>query len=119
MSAGERQLLSFTRIIVFRPKILILDEATANLDSQTEQLIQRALHIVSEGRTTMVIAHRLFTIMHADRIIVMHHGEIVESRTHSQLLELNGFYEEYRHSQSETTERDVNNATKELIEVVR
>ncbi|WP_211748980.1 ABC transporter ATP-binding protein [Paenibacillus sp. Marseille-Q4541] len=100
LSAGERQLLSFARIIVFRPKILILDEATANLDSQTEQLIQQALHVVSEGRTTMVIAHRLSTIMQADRIIVLRQGEIAESGTHKELLEIQGFYEElYRHSQ--------------------
>ncbi|MCR8656622.1 ABC transporter ATP-binding protein [Paenibacillus endoradicis] len=120
LSAGERQLISFARIIVFRPKILILDEATANLDSQSEQLIQRALHVVSEGRTTMVIAHRLSTIMHADRIIVMRHGEIVESGTHTELLELNGFYEElYRHSQSETKEQDSNIPIKVLIDVGR
>ncbi|MCK9859897.1 ABC transporter ATP-binding protein [Paenibacillus sp. ATY16] len=102
LSAGERQLISFARIIVFRPKILILDEATANLDSQTEQLIQRALQVVSEGRTTIVIAHRLSTIMHADRIIVLSHGTIVESGTHAELIEQQGVYEElYRHSQGE------------------
>ena len=102
LSAGERQLLSFARIIVFQPRILILDEATANLDSQTEQLVQRALHIVSEGRTTLVIAHRLSTIMQADRILVMRSGAIVEEGTHSELLEKKGYYEElYRHSQGE------------------
>ncbi|GLX68190.1 ABC transporter ATP-binding protein [Paenibacillus glycanilyticus] len=102
LSAGERQLISFARIIVFRPKILILDEATANLDSQTEQLIQRALQVVSEGRTTIVIAHRLSTIMQADRIIVLSHGTIVESGTHAELVEQQGVYEElYRHSQGE------------------
>lgn len=94
LSAGERQLLSFARIIVFRPKILILDEATANLDSHTEQLIQQALQVVSEGRTTIVIAHRLSTIMQADRIIVLRYGEIVEAGTHSELLMLQGYYEE-------------------------
>lgn len=99
LSAGERQLLSFARIIVFRPKILILDEATANLDSQTEQSIQRALNIVSKGRTTIVIAHRLSTIKHADRIIVLKQGEIVESGTHQELLSAHGYYEElYRHA---------------------
>lgn len=102
LSAGERQLLSFARIIVFRPKILILDEATANLDSQTEQLIQQALQVVSKGRTTIVIAHRLSTIMHADRIIVLRQGEIVESGTHKELLALKGFYEDlHRHSLGE------------------
>ncbi|GIO15437.1 lipid A ABC transporter permease/ATP-binding protein [Cohnella xylanilytica] len=100
LSAGERQLLSFARILVYKPKILILDEATANLDSRTEQLIQEALRVASEGRTTIVIAHRLSTIMDADRIIVLRHGEIVEAGTHSELLAKRGYYEElYRHSQ--------------------
>ncbi|NBC70225.1 ABC transporter ATP-binding protein [Paenibacillus sacheonensis] len=100
LSAGERQLISFARIIVFKPKVLILDEATANLDSHSEQLIQRALAVVSEGRTTLVIAHRLSTIMGADRILVMRQGEIVEEGTHRELLQRGGYYEElYRHSQ--------------------
>ncbi|CAM4325106.1 ABC transporter ATP-binding protein/permease [Paenibacillus alkaliterrae] len=100
LSAGERQLISFARIIVFKPKVLILDEASANLDSHTEQLIQNALHIVSQNRTTIVIAHRLSTIMQADRIIVMSHGEIVEQGNHQQLLEHDGHYRElYEHSQ--------------------
>ncbi|SFJ41647.1 ATP-binding cassette, subfamily B [Paenibacillus sp. UNC496MF] len=100
LSAGERQLISFARIIVFKPRILILDEATANLDSHSEQLIQRALAVVSEGRTTLVIAHRLSTIMNADRIIVMRQGEIVEEGTHRELLAAGGYYDElYRHSQ--------------------
>lgn len=99
LSAGERQLISFARIIVFKPKILILDEASANLDSHTEQLIQNALQIVSQDRTTIVIAHRLSTIMQADRIIVMSHGEIVEQGNHQELLEQKGHYEElYQHS---------------------
>ncbi|WP_420832348.1 ABC transporter ATP-binding protein [Paenibacillus humicola] len=100
LSAGERQLISFARIIVFQPKVLILDEATANLDSQTEQLIQSALEAVSKGRTTIVIAHRLSTIMQADRIIVMRSGRIVEEGTHEQLLRQKGYYEQlYLHSQ--------------------
>ncbi|TBL75305.1 ABC transporter ATP-binding protein [Paenibacillus thalictri] len=100
LSAGERQLISFARIVVFQPKILILDEATANLDSHTEQLIQTALNIVSQGRTTLVIAHRLSTVMQADRILVMNQGRIVEQGTHQELLELEGYYEQlYRHSQ--------------------
>jgi ABC-type multidrug transport system, ATPase and permease components len=102
LSAGERQLLSFARILVFRPKVLILDEATANLDSKTEQLIQQALQVVSQGRTTIVIAHRLSTIMHADRIIVLRRGEIAESGTHPELIGKQGYYEElYRHSQGQ------------------
>ncbi|WP_036720491.1 ABC transporter ATP-binding protein [Paenibacillus harenae] len=100
LSAGERQLISFARIIVFKPKVLILDEASANLDSHTEQLIQNALHVVSKNRTTIVIAHRLSTIMQADRIIVMSQGEIVEQGNHNQLLENGGHYRElYEHSQ--------------------
>lgn len=99
LSAGERQLISFARIMVFKPKILILDEATANLDSQTEQLVQDALQMVSKGRTTIVIAHRLSTIMHADRIIVMQSGRIVEEGTHDKLLKLHGYYEQlYLHA---------------------
>lgn len=99
LSAGERQLLSFARILVYQPRILILDEATANLDSHTEQLVQRALRVVSEGRTTLVIAHRLSTIQHADRIIVMKHGRIVEEGPHDKLLRMNGYYAElYHHS---------------------
>lgn len=99
LAAGERQLISFARIIVFQPKILILDEATANLDSHTEQLVQRALDRVSQGRTTLVIAHRLSTIRHADRIIVISGGRITEEGDHGTLLALNGHYAElYRHS---------------------
>ncbi|MFC5985830.1 ABC transporter ATP-binding protein [Marinicrinis lubricantis] len=99
LSAGERQLISFARIIVFRPKILILDEATANLDSHTERLIQNALAKVSKGRTTLVIAHRLSTIRSADRIIVMRNGYIVEEGNHEALMKRNGYYAElHRHS---------------------
>ncbi len=103
LSAGERQLISFARIIVFQPKILVLDEATANLDSHTEQLIQAALHVVSEGRTSLIIAHRLSTIMQADRILVMRDGAIVEEGNHTELLQLEGYYEQlYLHSQGST-----------------
>jgi len=99
LSAGERQLISFARILVFRPKILILDEATANLDSETEKLVQQALASVSKGRTTIVIAHRLSTIMHADRILVMQNGELTEQGTHAQLLASGGHYADlYRHA---------------------
>ncbi|WP_054955656.1 ABC transporter ATP-binding protein [Paenibacillus dakarensis] len=99
LSAGERQLISFARIVVFKPRILILDEATANLDSHTEQLVQSALDSVSVGRTTIVIAHRLSTVMHADRILVMRDGFIVESGTHHELMKRGGCYKElYDHA---------------------
>ncbi|WP_127575317.1 ABC transporter ATP-binding protein [Paenibacillus barengoltzii] len=99
LSAGERQLISFARILVFQPKILILDEATANLDSQTELMIQNALSVVSAGRTTLVIAHRLSTVQHADRILVIQSGRIAEQGTHETLLARGGYYAELvRHS---------------------
>jgi len=94
LSAGERQLISFARILVFRPKILILDEATAHLDSHTERLIQHALQVVSEGRTTIVIAHRLSTIREADRILVMREGRIAEEGPHHELMRRGGYYAE-------------------------
>jgi len=103
LSAGERQLISFARILVFQPRILILDEATANLDSQTEQLINRALAFVSQGRTSIVIAHRLSTIVGADNIIVMSKGEIIEQGTHQQLLKYGGHYKQLiDHSQGKS-----------------
>ncbi|MFX3651181.1 MAG: ABC transporter ATP-binding protein [Paenibacillus sp.] len=99
LSAGERQLISFARIVVFQPRVLILDEATANLDSHTEQLVQQALESVSQGRTTIVIAHRLSTVMHADRILVMENGEIVEEGPHMELIAAKGVYADlYTHA---------------------
>ena len=74
LSAGERQLLSFARVLVFEPKILILDEATANLDSRTEEVLQKAIHRVSHGRTLLVIAHRLSTVQQMDIICVLEQG---------------------------------------------
>ena len=91
-SAGQRQLLSFARTLAYDPAILILDEATANIDTETEQWIQDALQKLMEGRTTIMVAHRLSTIQHADKIIVMHKGKIRESGTHQELLEMNGIY---------------------------
>ena len=91
-SAGQRQLLSFARTLAYNPTILILDEATANIDTETEQWIQEAVQRLMEGRTTIMVAHRLSTIQHADRIIVMHHGRIRESGTHQELLDMDGIY---------------------------
>ncbi|SDX31991.1 ABC transporter ATP-binding protein [Paenibacillus sp. CF384] len=92
LSSGQRQLISFARALAFDPSILILDEATASIDSETEGLIQQALKVVSEGRTTLVIAHRLSTIREADQILVLHRGEIVERGNHRELMALQGRY---------------------------
>jgi ATP-binding cassette subfamily B multidrug efflux pump len=92
LSTGQRQLLAFARALAFDPKILILDEATSNIDTETEQLIQDALLKLMEGRTSIVIAHRLSTIQHADNILVMHKGKIRETGTHQELLAKKGYY---------------------------
>ena len=92
LSAGQRQLLSFARTLAYDPSILVMDEATANIDTETEQLIQEALERLMKGRTTIMVAHRLSTIQHADNIIVMHKGEIRERGTHQELLQQGGIY---------------------------
>ena len=92
LSAGQRQLLSFARTLAYKPTILVLDEATANIDTETESLITQALEKLMEGRTTIMVAHRLSTIQHADKIIVMHKGEIKESGSHQELLQMDGMY---------------------------
>ena len=92
LSAGQRQLLSFARTLAYQPAILVLDEATANIDTETESLITQALSRLTDGRTTIMVAHRLSTIQHADKIIVMDHGEMKESGTHQELLQQNGLY---------------------------
>jgi ATP-binding cassette subfamily B protein len=92
LSVGQRQLISFARAIIARPRILILDEATANVDTQTEVIVQRALNKLLEGRTSFVIAHRLSTIRNVDRIVVLEHGRIVEQGKHDDLLALGGRY---------------------------
>lgn len=92
LSLGQRQLLSFARAIVFRPQILILDEATSNIDTETELIVQEALKTISKNRTTLIVAHRLSTIRHADQIIVMHKGKVREIGNHYQLLAQKGYY---------------------------
>lgn len=92
LSSGERQLISFARALAFNPKILVLDEATSSIDTETEAIIQRALEVLTEGRTTFLIAHRLATIRNADRIYVLKAGRIVERGSHEDLLKMGGEY---------------------------
>jgi ATP-binding cassette subfamily B multidrug efflux pump len=91
-STGERQLLSFARALAFDPKILVLDEATANIDAETEKLIQNGLNKLMVGRTAIIIAHRLSTIKEVDRIYVIHNGEIKEVGNHEMLIKRRGIY---------------------------
>lgn len=101
-STGEKQLISFARALAKNPKILILDEATANVDSKTEQRIQKGIEVLSKNRTTLIIAHRLSTIKNADKIYVLDKGEIVEQGNHESLVKLNGVY-------NKMLERDIKN----------
>lgn len=92
ISAGQRQLIAFARVLAHDPPILVLDEATSSIDSETERKLQHAVETVTGGRTSVVIAHRLSTIQHADKILVLSHGELVESGTHQELLQADGLY---------------------------
>jgi ATP-binding cassette subfamily B protein len=92
LSVGQKQLVSFARALAFDPRILILDEATSSIDTETEQLIQQALERLLAGRTSIVIAHRLSTIQKADRILVLHKGQLREEGTHQELLARRGIY---------------------------
>jgi len=92
LSGGEKQRVSIARVILKNPKVLILDEATSHLDSQSEALIQQAMEHVMQGRTSVVIAHRLSTVMGADRILVIEGGRLVEHGRHAELLEQGGLY---------------------------
>ncbi|MCK4542316.1 MAG: ABC transporter ATP-binding protein [Spirochaetales bacterium] len=107
LSTGQRQLLSFARVVAHDPKVLILDEATGSIDTETEKLIQRALNNLLEGRTSFVIAHRLSTIRHADRILVLSGGELVESGSHSELLSREGVYYNLYKYQYEAGNREI------------
>ena len=92
LSVGQRQLISFVRAMVYDPKIIVLDEATSSVDTETEELIQNAINQMMKGRTAVVIAHRLSTIQGADKIIVLDKGEVKEVGSHSELLAKKGFY---------------------------
>lgn len=92
-SQGQRQLISFARVLAFDPDVLVLDEATSSVDQETEHIIQEALEKIMAGRTSLIVAHRLATIRHCDRILVLHHGELRESGTHAELLAQKGIYE--------------------------
>jgi subfamily B ATP-binding cassette protein MsbA len=102
LSSGQKQLIAFLRSYVHQPELFILDEATAMIDSQTEQLIQTALKKILHNRTAIIIAHRLSTIQMAHQIVVMHQGKIVEKGTHEELLQLNGHYAQIYEAQFET-----------------
>ena len=105
LSVGQRQLISFIRALVFDPKILILDEATSSVDTESEQLIQKAIDVLVSGRTSIIIAHRLSTIQKADKIIVLDKGEIMEMGTHESLLKIeNGRYKNLHDMQFNTNE---------------
>jgi ATP-binding cassette, subfamily B, multidrug efflux pump len=99
LSVGQRQLISFVRAMVYNPRIIVLDEATSSVDSETEELIKQAINRMMYGRTSIVIAHRLSTIQHADSILVVDKGEIKESGTHESLLALDGYYTQLYHMQ--------------------
>ncbi len=108
MSAGERQLISFARALAFDPAILILDEATASIDTETEAIIQDGLEVLKKGRTTFIIAHRLSTIRSADLILVLHHGEIVERGDHESLMQTDGrYYQMYKLQQGVASQKAV------------
>jgi len=100
MSTGQKQLLSFARALAHDPDILMLDEATSSVDTETETLIQSAMEQLFEGRTSIIVAHRLSTIEKADRILVLHHGELRESGTHRELMRQQGIYHKLYQLQS-------------------
>ncbi|MBR1748469.1 MAG: ABC transporter ATP-binding protein, partial [Bacilli bacterium] len=102
ISSGQKQLLTIARAILANPKVMILDEATSNVDTRTEELIQSAMDELMKGRTSFIIAHRLSTIKNADKILVLNHGDIVEIGTHEELLNKKGFYAELYNSQFES-----------------
>jgi ATP-binding cassette, subfamily B, multidrug efflux pump len=116
LSVGQKQLLSFARALAFNPRILVLDEATSSIDTETEILIRDALHVLMSGRTTIAIAHRLSTIQDMDKILVLHKGQLREAGTHQQLLGLRGIYFklyqlQYKEQERESNSQLLNSAT--------
>jgi len=105
LSVGQRQLISFVRALVYEPSVIVLDEATSSVDSETEEMIQHAIDKLMEGRTSLVIAHRLSTIQKADKIIVLDRGEIKETGTHDELLRLGGYYAQLYRMQYASSEQ--------------
>lgn len=117
LSAGQKQLLAMARVLIAKPKILILDEATANIDSGTEALIQRSLAELRHDMTLVVIAHRLSTILDADQIVVLHHGDLVESGSHKQLLAMKGRYAQmYQLQQANQHIKEIEKQEEEQLE---
>ncbi len=105
LSSGQRQLIAFLRAYLSKPNILVLDEATSSVDSYSEEIIQNAIDTLTQGKTSIVIAHRLATVKNADRIVVMDKGQIVEQGTHKGLLKVpNGFYAKLNEVQFSATE---------------
>ncbi|AMR27732.1 antibiotic ABC transporter ATP-binding protein [Hymenobacter psoromatis] len=116
LSVGQRQLISFVRALVYEPRVIVLDEATSSVDSETEEMIQGAIDKLMEGRTALVIAHRLSTIQKADRIIVLDRGEIKETGTHDELLRLGGYYAQLYRMQYASSEQLAMSKEQSLIE---
>jgi ATP-binding cassette subfamily B protein len=106
LSVGQKQLLSFARALAFDPRILVLDEATSSVDTETELLIRQALHVLMSGRTTLAIAHRLSTIQDMDKILVLHKGRVREMGTHQELLARRGIYYRLYQLQYQDQERE-------------
>jgi len=116
LSVGQRQLISFVRALVYEPRVIVLDEATSSVDSETEEMIQSAIDKLMEGRTALVIAHRLSTIQKADRIIVLDRGEIKETGTHDELLRLGGYYAQLYRMQYASSEQISNQQSSTVSE---
>jgi len=118
LSVGQKQLLSFARALAFNPRILVLDEATSSIDTETELLIRDALEVLMAGRTTIAIAHRLSTIQDMDKILVLHKGQLREVGTHQQLLAERGIYYKLYQLQYRDQERDTAEADRSASETI-